>query len=218
MAFLEYNFVPAAQVDEIISDVYGRELVGHGFVQVAPRTWSRSRVPFARDLFQIGSLKGAGYVPRWGFCLPFVPQVGRNRLSWHRGAKSKVFDLLFDPMDVYSEKCDWQFSRIVRDESILREGVRAAAPSVMAHALQIWSEVTTMETLAEVFKRRRGMPTARFRFENIIQHPIAYAFTLAKVGHLSEAREQLACSHYMRDPVDAALLIEALEDAWKSGA
>jgi hypothetical protein len=213
-----YSFVSAAAVDEIITDVYGRELIRNGFVLVAARTWSRTRAPWARDLFQVSSLKGAGYIPRWGFCLPFVPQVGRGRLTWHRGPKSKIFDLLFDPMDLYSERQDWEFSRIVDDESELREAVRAAAPAVMSHAIQTWNDVTTMETLSDLFERRRAMPTARFRFENIIQHPIAYAFTLAKVGRLPDAKKQLALSHYMKDADDAARLLEALEETCKSFA
>ena len=94
-----YELVSANEMDDIFDETLGDALDEHGFEQVAPRKWVRSTKAPIRDLVHILAMKGASFVPCWGFSLDFVPHISGSSIRWHRTAKSSMFDLRYDPVD-----------------------------------------------------------------------------------------------------------------------
>lgn len=87
------GMLPVQTLDDIADAAWGRLLVAEGFVAVKPRVWVRSRLTFARDVFELYAVKGASYVTCCGLSLNFAPHVQSGALRWHRTAKSVALDL-----------------------------------------------------------------------------------------------------------------------------
>lgn len=208
----EHEFHSAAVIDALIDESYGAALRSRGFAPARPRHWVRQRVPFAVDLFQVQSLRAAGS-PRWGFSLVFGPEVKTGRLKWHRTAKTAVFDVVVDPLDIIlPEHASFIFRKFGPLEK-LRATLREQAPRVVEEAQQTWARVRDLEQLAVLLGELQRRKTVRFGFHNYVQHPLAYAFTLARLGRRNEALAELQKSHHMSDPELARQLTEALEHA-----
>jgi hypothetical protein len=179
--------LPAAQIDAIVSPIVASQLERHGFVAITPRRWVRSTNAPIRDIFELSPLKGAVLSPRWGFSLDFVPHVSGRSVRWHRTAKAAVFDLCYDPVDAPAEfpgSCDISY---------LHGPLHAAAQAtdvvarVAGAALRFWGQVPSEHDLLAAFAALKMRPTIRFGFYSYVQHPLAYAFTLARAGELEGA-------------------------------
>ena len=85
--------VPAATMDEIFAETFGKRLTSVGFTFIKRTKWTRVRTPGFRDLFEIMLGKGHVYYPSWGFSLDFVPHVSGSTVRWHRTDKSSLLDL-----------------------------------------------------------------------------------------------------------------------------
>jgi hypothetical protein len=189
------DWIPVAQINEIVEATYGAVLQRAGFVTVGPRQWSRSRLSFARDVFELRPIKGASYVPRCGFSLPFVPHVQSGVLRWHRTPKSVVFDLTIPLADLQVAPSEPPLGQM-GNPIVMRELAEGQAPRNIAAAEKRWGSVSSLEELAAAFERERVRPSIGFSFYNFVQHPLAYAFTLAKLGREAEATAELAKSSH----------------------
>jgi hypothetical protein len=82
------------------------------------------------------------------------------------------------------------------DVSALRATARRTAPDIFSEADRTWRGVTSLDALVTELERLRDRPTIRFGFYNYTQHPIAYAFTLAKLGRSIDAAAVLQRSGF----------------------
>jgi len=204
----------AVQVlNEIADATWGKILVGAGFVAVKPMVWVRSRLEFARDVFKLSAGRTADYEARCGLSLNFAPHVQSGALRWHRSAKSVVIDLFLplipqrEPRSLQSagaspyvpvDRRDFTPS-LLRSAEFNYELAQRRSPHDTSAAEELLSQVTTLEQLAAAFERRRDTKASALEdFYSFAQHPIAFAFTLARLNRLAEARLELAKSYELQ--------------------
>jgi hypothetical protein len=189
--------VKAEDVDRILQQTFGGALARIGFLPSARRRWSRNRVPEIRDVFEIQALKGATVSPRWGFSLDFVPHVAPRGVKWHRTAKSAMFDLVDDPcdtMDVKDRRMAPFPMSTLRGTNFLEQAAVASVEASLSQATKIWEQVHSDYDLIGVCEMLRSRQGVRFDFK-YIQQPLAFAFILARVGKVEEARLELPKAH-----------------------
>lgn len=217
------GLLPVQALNDIADATWGAILRGAGFVAVKPRLWVRSRLEFGRDVFSLSAIKGASYAIRCGLSLNFVPHVQSGVLRWHRTAKSVIVDLdltLREPQEVEGANDAPYFPTdrrpftpsLLGSAKFNYELARRRSPFDAAAAEEQLAQVTTLSQLAQAFERRRS-DSSGWPFYGLVQHPIAFAFTLARLGRLSEARLELAKSSEMGQGSLAQRLSEELEKA-----
>jgi len=197
---LPLDLLPAAQIDAIVAPVVASHLESHGFVAITPRKWVRSANAPVRHIFELSPLKGAVLSPRWGFSLDFVPHLSGRTVRWHRTGKAAMFDLCYDPVDAPAEfpgSCAISYLHGPHHAAAQAADVVARATR---SARRFWSQVQAEGDLLAVFAALKVRPTVRFGFYSYVQHPLAYAFTLARAGQLeaaaSEFEEFILRKHY----------------------
>lgn len=195
---LHLERVPAAEVDVILSKVFDARLAARGFHKIAPRKWVRSAKPEIREVFQVLAMKGASYSPVWGFSLDYVPHISGASLQWHRTSRSAYLDLRYDPLDYVEppsrEFEAWFVHTFYGRRKTTNDAVRVARIA-FSLATAFFNQVLTINDLPKAFEQQIKLTQEgkvhRFGFYNYIQHPIAYALTLAKLGQLSKAESVL---------------------------
>jgi hypothetical protein len=189
-----FEQVPAAEMDVLAREVFGGPLAELAFEEVASRKWVRSAKAPIREIVQLGRGRGGMLVPKWGYSIDFVPHVASGKVRWHRTAKGAVFDLCYDPWDY--ELIKLTDRRWVIPAMLGLAESRAAATKVqaevMAESARFFDSVQTIADLPAAFEAKRQRPYLRFGLLNYVQEPLAYAFTLAALGRLTDASEWLA--------------------------
>jgi hypothetical protein len=191
--------LPVQTFNEIADATWGALLLAKGFVAVRPRLWVRSRLEFGRDVVELCAIKGASFTLRCGLSLNFVPHVQSGVLRWHRTPKSVVVDLNLPLPELQelqgaNDAPYFARSRLPFTPSLLgsakfnTELARSCSPFQTEAADAQLARVTTLAQVAQAFERTRPNPST-FSF---VQHPIGFAFTLARLGRLAEARLELA--------------------------
>jgi hypothetical protein len=214
--------VAAEQVDLILQRQFGSALERIGFQPTSRRRWSRSRAPDMRDLFEVTTIKGATLSPRWGFSLDFCPHVTAAGVKWHRTAKSAMFDVVDDPIDttrVEDLELNPLFMFTMHGSARLEQAAVASAEASLRAATKFWEQVHDERDLLGVVEMLRSRPVVRFGFDNYVQHPVALAFTLARVGRVEDARTELQKAHAYSagSAVVRSRLDRLLEDAAPRG-
>jgi hypothetical protein len=152
----------------------------------------RERIPEIRDMFQIQAIKGGQLSPRWGFSLVFVPHVKNGRLAWHRTVKSAQFDVIDDPLDLtLPETAPSLLLSCNHGPETLHMQASTLAPFAIAQADRFWQRVSSLQDLRLVFFELKARTGIRFDFYSYISHPVAFAFTLAKLGERASGQEEL---------------------------
>lgn len=209
----DFEIQTAAVVDGLIDESYGVSLRDQGFAPERRRYWVRQRLPFGFDVFQLQAIGQSALSPRWGFSLAYVPEIRGGRLRWHRTARTPVFDIVVDPLDlILPEHATFMLYKSRKRDS-LHATLHEQAPRLVQQAQQTWASVDDLEALARLLRELQARKTVRFAFHNYVQQPLAYAFTLARLGRLDEARTELQKSRYMNEPELAQQLNEALNHA-----
>lgn len=191
-----YDPIPAAEVDEIIASVFDAPLTILGFEKINRRKWVRSGKPEIREVFSILAMKGASYSPAWGFSLDYVPHVSGSKLKWHRTNKSAILDFRFAPFDYESPGSvgfeQWIIDSLYGYDRAVKQAKQVAKLSLQK-AQAFWNSVEDLRDVSSIYEdqlrqtRAKDKKIKRFGFFNYTQHPIAYAFTLAKLGKEQEA-------------------------------
>lgn len=184
-----YDPLSASVMNTVFKEIFGPKLAVEGFEPVAPRKWVRSKKKSIREVFEVTAMKGASYSPRWGVSLDFVPHFSGSSLRWHRTPKSSILDLCFDPCDYDNPFPDLVCSLFGLDVAKASGMKQAdyAIPLALGwfHSIQ---DITDLVREYEAAKQRRAV---RFGFYNYVQHPLAFALVLARVGRLEAARAEL---------------------------
>jgi len=208
--------VSAQRIDETLDATFGSQLRADGFQLAKARMWVRARTPDIADLFQIQAIKGATLTPRWGWSLTFVPHVKNGHLRWHRTLKSAQFDVIDDPLDLaLPEAVPSLLLHTARGEEGLHAQARTLCPFAVAQADRFWQRVEAIEDLRNVLFELKARTNVRFDSYGYVAHPIALAFTLARLGEQVAAGEELSRFVHFRDgaPDLRAALLTALEAA-----
>ena|ERR1700722_1870357 len=206
------QLIPAADLNDVVQKVFGTALAKRGFEQIDPRRWVRSKKPLIREVVLLCTMKGLSLSPIWGFSLDFVPHVSAGRIRWHRTSKSASMDLSYDPFDYEGKPLT--ISRFQSADAV-REGAKVVLEDVLWRSGEFFESVRTIPDLVDAFEAKRNRPAVRFGFENYVQHPMAYAFVLAKLGRERAARKwlEVAKKYHELDDIELTKLKRAFDDA-----
>ena len=189
---MRYELVGAAEINHIIAQSFVPYLDTLRFSRVSERKWVRNRVEGVRDLVVIQALGRSSYSPIIGFSLDYVPHIAGESARWHRTDKSALFDLRFDPLDYEMPNTPafrkWTIAGIYGSR-IAKEDFQRVGQLTASHATKALDGIVTSHDLCSAFEQQiRGSPV-RFGFYNYTQQPLAYAFTLLRVGSTEKARK-----------------------------
>ena len=185
--------LPAAEVDELVQETFGRDLGSRGFEQINLRSWVGSDKAPIREEVGVGSLKGYSFMPGWSISLDFVPHVTKTgKIAWHRTAKQHRADLGIDPADDPKRlQADRLAVRGMAREDDVRRSLRRSSV-LTAELSEAWfSRINDVPSLVSLFEEAERQPVVRFGFDNYVQHRLAFAFVLARTGDLTRARAEL---------------------------
>jgi hypothetical protein len=178
-------------MNAIFADTFGVALCRHGFAEVKPRKWVRGDRAPIRELFSVMPLKGACYSPVWGFSLDFVPHLIGSTIRWHRSNKGAILDLRYDPIDYSRDGGEWRPNSL-EGLSMARKQADNLTHASLDLALPWFQSVSNESDLVQEFENKKQRAFVRFGFENYLQEPLAYAFTMARVGRLLDAEAEIA--------------------------
>jgi len=185
----------AAERDAIVVSVVAPRLKPLGFVEVAPRFWVDGSAAPARRVFEIGLLKGASMIARWGFSLDFAPHLSRRRIAWRRSNRAAQLDVCLDSgrdRASFFYGAEWWS----RDMGRL-------ADTAIGQAQETWQRGSTWPGMFDLAReiREREINSMFVGFRT--QLPLAVMFLTAKVGDLAQARAELDAYVRERELPDA---------------
>lgn len=171
------------------------EIVAHlqaaapeGLQRVADRRWVGEPHDGIRRILEFQALKGAQYSARWGFSVDFVPNLQGVRLSWKRTAKTAMFDLCIDPIDVEGHVPNWcAFTADARNGPV-KKIVRA----VREQSSRDFARINTLQDLRELFQQRAAMRFRRFNLANYVQTDLAWGLVEMATGEEESGANRIA--------------------------
>jgi hypothetical protein len=192
-----FDIMTLEAAHRVISPVVDAALNGRGFEAVAPLKWVRIDGAPIRQMFAFQAWKGGVMAPRWGLSFDFVPHVSGSSVRWHRTIKSAMFDLSVDARDRTLDVS------LIRGERVVAQKSAAIVETAIAQADEFWRRVNSVEDVVAAFEWLRGyLSTGGLGFYNYVQHPIALAFALARIGDAVGARRELDRFLTQRTPDD----------------
>lgn len=200
------------QIHEIVEPAVSRFLSPMGFESYRKLLWVRRGDAPIRQVFKLEQFKGAGLDFAWGLSLDFVPHVSGSQVKWHRTPKTAMLDLGVRPRR-RRNSADLSY---LSGAAPLRARIESAIEEIRLDAEKFWASATVLPELPAVFDAVRNYYNLNpgLGFYNFIQHPIAYAFSLAKVGRLGEALMEIERFCHLRDsPSIEARIRELLSGA-----
>lgn len=185
-----YSPISAQQFTSAVGPVLESFLAPLGFEPAKPLLWVRSTRGPWREVFELGAGKGASHFPDWGFSLDFVPHVVGRAVRWHDSPMEARFDLrgatpwTLGTPDEIGVTSHWGL-----------DGARGQALANLPRWLELarvgWKSVRRESDLLDLFAARMRSHQRRnawdLPFSCIRQHPLAYAFVLARAGQKRNA-------------------------------
>lgn len=200
----------AAFSDEIVAALH--DAAPEGLQRVADRRWIGEPHGGIRRILEFQAMKGAQYSARWGFSVDCVPRLQGKRLAWKRTARTAVFDLCINPIDVEGYVPDW--CSFTSDVQINR--IRKIAQTVRKDASRDLARINTLYDLRELFQRRAAMKFRRFGLANYVQTDLAWGLLQLATGEVEGGNKRIAafCERFGVDPA-AAILAKAKQEAFQ---
>lgn len=184
---IDFEIVSIEEIHRRVSLPIEERLIPLGFELQKPLHWVRSVDAPIRQMFVLQQYKGGVVAPLWGLSLDFVPHVSGSEVKWHRTQKSARLDAVMDPRD---RSLDFHY--MYGPEHIAQKAP-AVIPRALEEAEAFWSSAKSIAELPSVFDAiKQHMSGGGLGFYNFVQHPLAFAFVLAKVGRHEEAESELA--------------------------
>lgn len=181
-----------SDIEPHIQREFGSRLEPLGFQRVAKRKWVRSQKLPIRELFVIGTLKGAQYSPVWGFSSGCVPWFDGRSFRRQSTDKNAVMDLVIDPVDLTGAVPPEAFRFISGyDKEIPLAKIRACAEHFVPLALENFQHVHSVSDFCKFFLARSRLQYRRFTFDMYIQHQLIYGFVLIMTGRRGEGLEKI---------------------------
>jgi hypothetical protein len=181
-----------ADIEPHIEREFDSRLKPSGFKRIGARRWVRSQKLPVRDLFVIGTLKGAQYSPAWGLSSGFVPSFRGRSFRRQSTDKNAIMDLTIDPIDITGQVPQQAFRFITgHDTKIPIEQIRACAEHFVPQALEDFDRVRSIRDFCQFFIERSRLEYRRFGFEMYVQHRLVGGFALLLAGRRDEGLEQI---------------------------
>lgn len=183
----DFEIVSIEEIHRRVSPPIEEHLIPLGFELQKPLHWVRGEDAPIRQMFVLQQYKGGVVAPIWGLSLDFVPHVSGSEVKWHRTQKSARLDAVMDPRDRSME-----FHYMYGPEHIAQKAP-AAISMALGQAEPFWGSAKSIAELPNVYEGiKRHMSGGGLGFYNFVQHPLAFAFVLAKVGRHEEAESELS--------------------------
>jgi hypothetical protein len=178
------NIPTIADVEPTIEREFGSRLEPLGFQRLGERKWIRSQKLPIRELFVIGTLKGARYSPAWGLSCGFSPSLRGKTFRRQTTDKNAGMDLIIDPIDISGDVPPQVFGFISgHDTQVPKEKIRVCAEHFIPQALADFDRVHSVKDFCHLFLERSQLQYRRFGFYNYIQHQLVQGFVLILTGH-----------------------------------
>jgi hypothetical protein len=189
------QIVTISEIHELLKAQISAALVPLGFEVRGPLAWVRSTDAPIRQMFELKQWKGGKLAPSWGLSLDFVPHVSGSSVKWHRTPKSAMLDFRID-----ARRRESDISYIWGPAKLVSEAP-AALEAAFPRAKEWWASVPSVTELPLAFEQLKEYYShGGLGFYAFTQHPIAYAFSLAKVGRLDEANIEIEKYKCLRRP------------------
>jgi hypothetical protein len=181
-----------------------------GLQRVADRRWVSEPHDGIRRILEFQALKGAQYSARWGLSVDFVPNLQGARLSWKRTAKTAMFDLCIDPIDVEGHVPNWCALTADTRDGAMKKIVRA----VREQASRDFARINTLHDLRELFQLRAAMRFRRFGPKNYVQTDLAWGLVEMATGDQEGGAKRIAafCDRFGVPP-ETPILVKAKREA-----
>jgi len=203
--------LPFEEFLALVGAGFDEALKGHSFEKVSGRRWVRGAKQPIREIIDLQKINDLYVNPKWGFSFDYVPLVDGIEIKWHRTNRKANFDLTLDPVDMEDIRV-WAIYNIPDPEMVKMAG-KASALRAVSMAMSLFNRVQSVADLPALFEERLRQRNMRFGFFNYVQHPLAYAFTLAKLQNGIAAKEWLQKTFTTKlDEVIKQKLAELLED------
>jgi hypothetical protein len=195
-----------------VTEAFGSRLLPLGFELSKPRRWVRGSKAPIREVFDVCALKGASYVPRWGFSLDFVPLMWTRPPRWKRTNKSTSFDLCIDPLDFGLPTYEFHHLPGIEDVSVAT--LQRVAIGATNRAKADFDRVATLVDIVSLFNEMSRVTAKRFGLENYVQAHLAWGLTELTLGNRAagEALVARACELHGFD-IANPLLVRAIATA-----
>jgi hypothetical protein len=193
---------------EIVADL--QLAAPEGLQRVADRRWVGEPHDGIRRILEFQALKGAQYSARWGFSVDFVPNLQGDRLSWKRTAKTAMFDLCIDPIDVEGHVPDWcAFTSDGRNG-----GMKKIVRAVKEQVSRDFARINTLHDLLELYQQRAAMRFRRFGLANYVQTDLAWGLVEMATGDEEGGTNRIAafCDRFGVPP-ETPILVKAKREA-----
>jgi hypothetical protein len=181
---MNFDFVPAPRARELIGEVL-QPLVAE-FQHVRGLMWARELNDGIRAVVDVQAIKGAQFDASYGICCEWVPFQRGQGYRWHRTLKQTRLDLWVDHFTLDAEPRQWIATS--GGEAMLRRQARRAMQQVAERAPTWWD---TVSDPAGVLSEARRQAANRYDI-HCPRARLVVAFTLARLGDLAAAREELA--------------------------
>jgi hypothetical protein len=147
------------------------------------------------NVLKLEAWKGASYSWSWGVSLAYVPAKLEKRLVFHRTVKSARLDLWEDGRSVAErEGGNWRdpLTDLISTKRRARKDVKHATTWTLPRAKGWWNSASTLEGVLEI--ARDQVSREPFVIDEIKwpRPQLIVILTLARLGRVSEAREELA--------------------------
>jgi len=195
----EFKLVSIDEIHHRVAPLVERQLIPMGFELQKPLHWVRSDDAPIRQVFAFVQYKGGALAPFWGLSLDFVPHVSGAQVKWHRTVKSARFDLNRDARDRNME-----LSYIWGPEELARNAP-VAISNALLEAEIFWKAAKSIPELPAAFmSTKQYMSGGGLGFYNYVQHPLAFAFVLAKLGQPELANAEF--DRYLQSDMNSAVV------------
>ena len=194
------------QIHALVAPMVEDRLLPLGFQMQKPLHWIENASAPIRKIFCFSYFKGASVAPSWGLSLDYVPHVSGSQVKWHRTDKSAMLDLCISSRDSRMDMC------YLYGNKVLESNLSTAVSLSVGHATNFFASVKSITDLPDAFERTKKY-YGEYRglgYYNYAQHPIAYAFTLAKLGDTKKTEQEFEQYYYFKYPNTKPAVVDKL--------
>ena len=178
------SFFSSEEMESIFLESLGPALLARNFEYCGKCRWARQTPLEFKHLFFLYPFRpGADYFPHGAISFDFVPRIAAGKVRFRSDAKHARVHLTVVHYDLSSNR------RIGRDRSTARETCTRLAEPVVDHVSKSLAMLKSLEDVVERFQRERWKSHDFYAYPEMA---LAFAFTLAKLGRVSEAKSELA--------------------------
>jgi hypothetical protein len=218
-ARVHIDILPAAERDAILAEHLSPHLLPLGLSMVRPRIWVDVTSAPVKRMVQVFLWKACSITLGWGFSLDFVPHTSAGRhIRWHRTPKMAHMDINveLDKRLVYSSDGRLIYLSYLNGAARLHDELRRYVPEAVESARKIWerggTESGLLDLLQEIREKRSHQPWS------LRSSALAYAFLLARRGHLAAAEEALDSSFTEWDTEELRVKLKNLAREYARGS